>query len=45
MGNPYLIAAYVFTAGLLGYYGWNLTRRKAQARRELESLGKKGPSQ
>lgn len=45
MGNPYLIAAYVFTAVLFGLYAWSLVRRKAQARRELEALGKKPAGQ
>lgn len=40
MGNPYLVAAYVFTAVLFGLYAWSIVRRKARARREIESLNK-----
>ena len=40
MGNPYLVAAYVFTIVLFGAYGWSIASRKARARRELEALAK-----
>jgi CcmD family protein len=43
MTNPYLITAYVFTAALLGFYAWHLSRRKARVRREIESLSAPSP--
>lgn len=43
MGNPYLFFAYAFAWLLFGLYAWNLSRRQAQLRRDLDELKKKLP--
>jgi hypothetical protein len=45
MPNPFLLTGYLFTAALLGFYGWHLARRKARARREIEALRNSGSPQ
>jgi len=36
--NYFLLSAYLFTGGLLGYYFWSVRSRKRDLQRELERL-------
>lgn len=38
MVNPYLFLAYSFVWALFMFYAWNLSRRQARLRRDLETL-------
>ncbi len=41
MVNPYLFLAYTFTWLIFILYAWNLSRRQARLRKELEELKRK----
>lgn len=45
MGNTYLMLAYGFLWLIFMLYAWNLSRRQARLRRDLEELKSRVPDQ